>query len=202
MKVLRIYDHLGELKKEFSLYVEGEDFKWQSSYPEVVWLGTIALEELGKEPEAEPTPESEEETEEEIIEDSEGKQYSVQVEKAVEPEPMVAIDKVEEEPEKPTERVSGLLEQEPKDYLNTKVRCTNCDFVGTYRDCNFGHDDFHCPTCFWESLKEIKGEEVKDAPENLHGKRSRVKRSTSLTGTKRSKGLSKGNPGRDTTKGN
>jgi len=51
MKVLRIYDHLGELKKEFNLYVEGEDFVWQSSYPEVVWLGIITLEEPGKEPE-------------------------------------------------------------------------------------------------------------------------------------------------------
>lgn len=51
MKVLRIYDHLGELKKEFNVYVEGEDFKWQASYPEVVWLGTITLEEAGKEPE-------------------------------------------------------------------------------------------------------------------------------------------------------
>ncbi|GAI35179.1 unnamed protein product [marine sediment metagenome] len=57
MKILRIYDHLGELKKEFNVYVEGEDFKWQASYPEVVWLGTITLEEAGKEPEAEPTPE-------------------------------------------------------------------------------------------------------------------------------------------------
>jgi len=51
MKVLRIYDHLGELKKELNLYVEGEDFKWQSSYPEPVWLGTITLEDAGKEPE-------------------------------------------------------------------------------------------------------------------------------------------------------
>jgi len=51
MKVLRIFDHLGELKKEFNLYVEGEDFKWQSSYPEPIWLGTITLEDAGKEPE-------------------------------------------------------------------------------------------------------------------------------------------------------
>ena len=58
MKVLRLYDHLGELKKEFNVYVEGEDFKWESSYPEPIWLGTIALEEVGKEPEAEPTPPS------------------------------------------------------------------------------------------------------------------------------------------------
>ena len=57
MKVLRIYDHLGELKKEFNVFVEGEDFKWQSGYPEPVWLGTISLEDAGKEPEAEPTPE-------------------------------------------------------------------------------------------------------------------------------------------------
>jgi len=59
MKVLRIYDHLGELKKEFNLYVEGEDFKWVASYPEPVWLGTVTLEEAGTEPEAEPIPEPE-----------------------------------------------------------------------------------------------------------------------------------------------
>jgi len=63
MKVLRIYDHLGELKKEFNLYVEGEDFKWVASYPEPVWLGTVTLEEPGKEPEAEPIPEPEKITE-------------------------------------------------------------------------------------------------------------------------------------------
>jgi len=79
MKVLRIYDHLGELKKEFNIYVEGEDFKWQASAPEPVWLGTITLGDypfpvditegvakeleeerakvIGKEPEAEPTSE-------------------------------------------------------------------------------------------------------------------------------------------------
>jgi len=50
MKVLRIYDHLGELKKEFQVYVEGEDFMWQASYPEPVWLGRIVLEDAGKEP--------------------------------------------------------------------------------------------------------------------------------------------------------
>ena len=51
MKVLRIYDHLGELKKELNVFLEGDDFKWQSSYPECVWLGTISLEDAGKEPE-------------------------------------------------------------------------------------------------------------------------------------------------------
>jgi len=98
MKVLRIYDHLGELKKEFPVYVEGEDFKWQSSYPEPVWLGTITLEEPGKEPEAEPTPEvvvveplpeaiEEEKTEGEVIEDLKDKKYPMQIreEEKVEP---------------------------------------------------------------------------------------------------------------------
>jgi len=51
MKVLRIYDHQGILRKEFNLYVEGSDFKWEASYPEPVWLGTIILEDAGKEPE-------------------------------------------------------------------------------------------------------------------------------------------------------
>ena len=78
MKVLRIYDHLGELKKEFNVYVEGEDFKWQASVPEPVWLGTITLEEAGKEPEAEPTSEPE----------------------VVEPEPEVKVEEVKDEPKK------------------------------------------------------------------------------------------------------
>jgi len=71
MKVLRIYDHLGELKKEFSLYMVGNDFKWQASYPEPVWLGTITLQEAGTEPEepaeqyfTEPEPELEVKVEE------------------------------------------------------------------------------------------------------------------------------------------
>lgn len=51
MKILRIYDHLGELKKELNVFVEGADFKWQANYPECVWLGTITLEDAGKEPE-------------------------------------------------------------------------------------------------------------------------------------------------------
>lgn len=57
MKVLRIYDHLGELKKEFNIYAVGNDFKWEASVPEVIWLGTISLEELGEPPVAERTPE-------------------------------------------------------------------------------------------------------------------------------------------------
>ena len=59
MKVLRIYDHQGILRKEFNLYVVGNDFKWEASYPEPVWLGTISLEELGEVPVAERTPEAE-----------------------------------------------------------------------------------------------------------------------------------------------
>ena len=93
MKVLRIYDHLGELKKEFNLYVDGYDFKWEASVPEVIWLGTISIEELSKYPEAEPTPEAE----------------------AVEFVSMVEVMEAEKEPEMAAEAVSGPLEQEPEE---------------------------------------------------------------------------------------
>ena len=59
MKVLRLYNHYGVKQKEFNVYVEGQDFKWEASYPEAVWFGSITLEEVGKEPEAMPTPEPE-----------------------------------------------------------------------------------------------------------------------------------------------
>jgi len=72
MKVLRLYDYLGQLKKELDVYVEGEDFKWTASYPEAVWLGTIAIEEAGKEPEpVELYVPVEEPTEPEAIEEAE-----------------------------------------------------------------------------------------------------------------------------------
>ena len=100
MKVLRIYDHLGELKKEFNLYVEGEDFKWIASYPEPVWLGTVTLEEAGTEPKAEPLP----------------------LPEVIEPEPMVAIEKVEEGQGKSSESVSGSSEQELEEVKDATKR--------------------------------------------------------------------------------
>ena len=157
MKVLRIYDHLGELKKEFPVYVEGEDFKWQSSYPEPVWLGTITLEEAGT------------------------------------------------EPEKPSEGVSegGVAEVvEPSEgYLDTKVRCSKCDWKGTNRECGFGHDDFYCPICLTQSLEVIKEEEVKDEPEKDNRTRSRVKRSTPSASPESTKRLHQDDFGRDTNQG-
>ena len=95
MKVLRIYDHLGELKKELNLYVEGEDFKWQSSYPEPVWLGTITLEEAGTEPEKPSEVASE----------------------PLQPEPEVT----EENPLLPTERTAAII-REASEYLGEEVK--------------------------------------------------------------------------------
>lgn len=44
MKKLRLYDHLGELVQEFNVFVEGEDFTWESSRPLAIWFGKIVLE--------------------------------------------------------------------------------------------------------------------------------------------------------------
>jgi len=36
-----------------------------------------------------------------------------------------------------------------------RVRCFKCGWEGTQSECGFGHDDFYCPVCCVESLKEI-----------------------------------------------
>lgn len=123
MKVLRIYDHLGELKKEFNIYVVGNDFKWEASVPEVIWLGTISLEELGEVPVAERTPE------------------------------FVAV------PE--GEAVDGLTEEE-KVY---EAALAN------------------------QPLEVLREKEVKDEPEKVHRKRSRVKRATPSASPESTEGL-------------
>lgn len=98
MKVLRIYDHLGILKKEFPVYVEGNDFKWEASVPEVIWLGTIALCDFEVMLGAEPTPEAEAEViEPEVLERAEQMRELIS-EPEPEPEPEVKQEEVNHEP--------------------------------------------------------------------------------------------------------
>lgn len=141
MKVLRIYDHLGELKKEFPVYVEGEDFKWHASVPEVLWLGTITLEKPDKEPVAEPTPipevvseaqlelESEigmelapepepEQPEPETAEEADIELYGDKWNKP-EPEPEVIKEEVKDEPKKVHRKRSRVKRTSPSDYLKS-----------------------------------------------------------------------------------
>ena len=141
MKVLRIYDHLGELKKELNLFVEGEDFKWTASYPEPVWLGTITLEDVGKEPEPVELyvpveePITKELTEDELelreikyrMENPEDPDFGEEAE--VEPEiPLVNgtigdtatnIEEVENEPKKVHRKRSRKSGTHPSDYLKS-----------------------------------------------------------------------------------
>ena len=44
-----------------------------------------------------------------------------------------------------------------------KVWCRECGWTGTRGDCGFGHNDFYCPNCCKESIKDVK-------PEALGGK--------------------------------
>ena len=141
MKVLRIYDHLGELKKELNIFVEGEDFKYQTVTPECIWLGTIVLEEAGKEPEPAPkwmpveepiTEEEAKEMQEDIAIDAIREQEMAQEaikEAEVEPEiPLVNgtigdtatnIEEVESEPEKVHRKRSRKSGTHPSDYLKS-----------------------------------------------------------------------------------
>ena len=141
MKVLRIYDHLGELKKELNVFVEGEDFKWTASYPEPVWLGTITLEDAGKEPEPielyvpveEPITEEEaKEMQEDIAMDALREQeMATELQQEVEAEeeaPLVSgitddiateAEEVTNEPEKIHRKRSRKSRSHPSDYLKS-----------------------------------------------------------------------------------
>lgn len=57
MKYLQLYNHLGNLVKEFEVYVDGKDFDWAAQKPEPVWLGTIRLSNEKAAVPVEPTPE-------------------------------------------------------------------------------------------------------------------------------------------------
>lgn len=193
MKYLQLYDHLGNLIKEFNVYVEGADFEWVSPKPECIWLGTIWLSSVSGIKLVEPTPEP-----------------LPLMSTLVEPE---SFGEPEPQPEpKPDEA-----------YLNVKAKCSKCGWEGLYRDCSYGHDDFLCPKCGVQSLREveeepspeeirqqqhldeaqqlaeealeeaIKKKELKDEPKKPKSKCSGRKRAASPTNVKRVKKLSKDN---------
>ena len=133
MKVLRIYDHLGELKKELDIFVEGEDFTWSASYPEPVWLGTITLVDAGKEPEPVElyVPVEESITEEEAKEMQDDIAIDAMREQEAEVEPEIPLvdgtigdtaiktEEVESEPKKVHRKRSRVKGAHPSDYLKS-----------------------------------------------------------------------------------
>jgi len=96
VKKLRLYDHLGQLVKEFDVYVEGQSFTWRADKPEAIWLGTITLQDVDEKveevEEAAPEPEVE-------VASEKWKRLVPQEEVTPEPEP-----EPEEEP-----RVEGII---------------------------------------------------------------------------------------------
>ena len=150
MKVLRLYDYLGQLKKELDVYVEGEDFKWTASYPEAVWLGTIAIEEAGKEPEAVPVLEqalSLVEPEKAIKEPEPVELYlpieePITEEEAEEMQVDIAIDAMREQ-EMATKDIKEEVESEPK-----KIHRKRSRVKGTH------------PSDYLKSLKVIREDDT------------------------------------------
>ena len=179
MKVLRIYDHLGELKKELNIFVEGEDFKYQTVTPECIWLGTIVLEEAGKEPEPAPKwmpveePITEEEAatlEQEGYEDAMREQEMVQEDEAQRYRDMkqAAIDLGYIEPNEDEE-----AEVEPPAPFTTQLTTT----------------------------EEAQEEEAKHEPKKVHRKRSRKSRTHPSDYLKSLKVIREDDSGADVTEG-
>ena len=86
MKYLQLYDHLGNLVKEFEVYVDGQDFNWAAQKPEPVWLGTIKLVSEKAAVPVEPTPEFEVIPEGEVIEGLTEEEQVYEAAKADQPE--------------------------------------------------------------------------------------------------------------------
>ena len=96
MKYLQIYDHLGNLIKEFEVYVDGQDFNWAAPKPEPVWLGTIRLVAEKAAGQVEPTPEPELELTYEREHPEEA--LTITVVETVKPEPESEAEKEQEVP--------------------------------------------------------------------------------------------------------
>ena len=142
MKYLQLYDHLGNLVREFEVYVDGQDFNWAAPKPEPVWLGTIRLVAEKAVSQVEPTPEAV------LIEVS-------TAETTKEVQIITEVPPVEREPEPEAEKV-------PEGYEDVMLECPDCGWKGKRSETTFGHDDFICPKCQVQSLKEVS--EVKHEP--------------------------------------
>ena len=59
-------------------------------------------------------------------------------------------------------RLAKEEELEPRE-AEEVVRCTECGWEGQRKDCGFGHNDFYCPLCGKESIKE--GSEPREVEE-------------------------------------
>lgn len=95
MKYLQIYDHNGNLTREFPVYVDGEDFNWAADKPECLWLGSIWL----------------------VSEPSE-----ILVTSTPEPEPIREYDKVQAAFERGEEKPEPEPEIEPKLEVESEVK--------------------------------------------------------------------------------
>jgi len=65
----------------------------------------------------------------------------------------------EEEVVAPEPELEPELEPEPEK-PDRPVKCTECGWEGSTKDCSFGHNDFYCPECGKESLEEVKPDEL------------------------------------------
>jgi len=209
MKYLQLYDHLGNLVKEFEVFVDGQDFSWAATMPVAVWLGTIRLVAEKAAGEVEPTPEPEPE-----VKEPEGVEVPEEVAKQIEEyeklEEVSAEEEAEVQTQAPFTTPETITEEEakkegeyvpiegakhmrewkekpsaPEGYEEVKIFCTECGLTGQRKEFPFGHDDFYCPECGTETVKEVS--EVKREPEKRSDKSSRSKRTGSSTRSKRSK---------------
>jgi len=204
MKYLQIYDHNGNLSKEFPVYVDGEDFSWAADKPEAVWLGTIRLVTEPATKPVEPTPEPKLPALEILARDVGIVVGEAEKERILGPETEVELDLSPEEVDKLAEEASAEWErqqeaevelQAPLATITTgisepaEVRCPVCNSENI-ADCPGGSNiepiagiDYICADCLYEFGKEMLAEsEVKHEPEKRVYKSRRKPRAKSSDG--------------------
>jgi len=187
VKYLQLFDHLGNLVKEFEVYVEGNDFEWAAIKPEPVWVGTIRLSAVKAALPVEPTPEP-----------SLPLSVLVEPEHFGEPEPEAEL--VEPEPELTSEEGAELeaqtpfttpssvtepeAKEKPKPEPEPKIdeKCKSCDIPYGSSVCLSAQSYIAFPNCWMKKEKKVKRELKKRSH-----KGSRAKGTGSQSGSKRTK---------------
>ncbi len=179
MKKLILVDHNGVIQQKFDVFVEGSDFTFAFTVPTCVWLGKVML--VDEVPDA-------------ITEVEDLALHELEMAEFLPVTTPISEEKIEEI-EQEIRKEKG--EEVKQARLDISMKCYKCDWEGELDECSFGHDDYYCPQCLEETLKEVEIHELETDGDKSGGD-SRIDTSIEPKSIKK---LHKKSAGRKATKG-
>ena len=159
MKKLLIYDHMGNKVFERDVYLEGADFRHEQDLPSPIWLQKLLIVDQEPEPAEMLPPEPEPQREILALPLTSAEEGHLDTKEATAEAacPFARVrsypDCFEDCPDTTKCPVSLKAPEDKKpDFF---VWCTECDWQGSTKDCDFGHNEFCCPRCYKESLEDV-----------------------------------------------